>query len=195
MAAADKPSLIDAARRVFEEHGYAGATLERIAEAAGVSRVTLHRHGVTKEGLLTELASRGTQEYREAMWPVLTASGSGAERLRRALETLCGVAEEQMGLLLALRSQADRVFHGPGEEALTRTEYTEPLERLIRDGIADGSLRDADPAETATVLFNMVGWTYIHLRAGHGWKPERATRAVVDAAFSGIAASDRASAG
>jgi hypothetical protein len=35
--------------------------------------------------------------------------------------------------------------------------FTEPLEKLLREGIADGSLRDVDPVETATVLFNLVG--------------------------------------
>jgi hypothetical protein len=55
--------------------------------------------------------------------------------------------------------------------------FTEPLEKLLREGAADGRLRDVDPVQTATVLFNLVGWTYIHLRTGHGWRPERALRA------------------
>jgi len=44
--------------------------------------------------------------------------------------------------------------------------FTESLERLLRDGIADGTLRPEDLRESATVLFNLVGWTYIHLRSG-----------------------------
>ena len=37
----------------------------------------------------------------------------------------------------------------------------------MRDGVADGSLRDADPKETALLLGNWVGWTYVHLRTAH----------------------------
>ncbi|MGI8863861.1 MAG: hypothetical protein ACR2JH_05590 [Solirubrobacteraceae bacterium] len=66
--------------------------------------------------------------------------------------------------------------------------FTEPLERLLRDGIADGSLRNVDPVETATVLFNQVGWTYVHLRTGHGWNAQRAQTATVDPVFNGIIA-------
>ena len=62
-----------------------------------------------------------------------------------------------------------------GDGGLTRASFTEPVERILRDGAADGSLRAVeDPAETATVLFNLIGWTYRHLRRGHGWTPERA---------------------
>lgn len=181
-------TLADAARRAFEQYGYAGTTLELIAEQAGLSRVTLHRRGVTKDGLLAELAARATEEYRKTMWPALTASGSGAERLHAALEALCTSAEENLALLTALRAQSDAVFHRDEEEALTRTVFTEPLERLLLDGIADGSLREVDAEETATVLFNLVGLTYMHMRTGHGWPPERARRAVLDPVWHGLLA-------
>lgn len=186
MATADA-HLLDAARRAFSQHGWSGATIERIASEAGVSRVTLHRRGVTKDGLLAELVARGTEDYRRAMWPALTGDGTGGERLTQALGALCDQAEEQMALLVALRAQSDGIFHRDEEQALTRSVYTEPLEKLLRDGAADGSLRsDVDPLETATVLFNLVGWTYFHLRTGHGWPPERAKRATLDPVLRGL---------
>jgi len=52
-------------------------------------------------------------------------------------------------------------------ELLADALFTDPLKRLLRDGTAEGSLRRVDPVETATVLFNMAGWTYVHLRTGH----------------------------
>ena len=46
----------------------------------------------------------------------------------------------------------------------------------------------AATVETATVLFNLVGWTDIHLRTGHGGKPERALRATLDPVLHGLLA-------
>lgn len=181
--------LLAAARRTFEKAGYAGATMERIAQEAGLSRVTLHRRGATRDGLLAELVSRATDDYRRAMWPALTSSARGSERLEEALEALCAAAERNMALLLAVRAQSDAVFHRPEqEEALTRTVFTEPLEKILRDGMADGTLREVDAEETATVLFNMIGWTYIHLRDGHGWSAERARRATLAPVLVGLRA-------
>ena len=103
-----------------------------------------------------------------------------AERLERALDGVCEVAEANRALLIALQAQSDAVFHeapGPeGGEVATRSPFTDPLERLVTDGQADGSLRAGDPLETATLLFNQVGWTYLHLRSGHRWAPARARR-------------------
>lgn len=181
--------LLEAARRAFERYGYGGATLERIAAEAGVSRVTLHRRGVGKDALLAELVDGATEDYCRAMWPALTAAGSGAERLQAGLLALCASAEQHMALLVALRAQADLVFHREDEEeAMTRTVFTEPIERLLRDGMADGSLREVDPVEMATVLFNLVGWTYIHLRTGHGWRPGRAATATLEPVLHGLLA-------
>ena len=189
VASTPDSAVLAGARRAFERYGYSGATIERIAAEAGVSRVTLHRRGVDRDQLLAQLVEAATADYRAALWPALTASGSGAQRLEAALVALCEQAEVHMPLLVALRAQSDRVFHREDQdEALTRSVFTEPLERLLRDGINDGTLRDVEPTETATVLFNLVGWTYIHLRNGHGWSPERALRSVLDIALSGVTA-------
>ncbi|MGH2899426.1 MAG: TetR/AcrR family transcriptional regulator [Solirubrobacteraceae bacterium] len=180
--------VLRAAQVVFEQHGYTGATIERIAAQAGVSRVTLHRRGLTKDVLLGDLAARAAEDYVRTMWPMLVGQGSGAVRLAQALRAICDASEEHMALLLAVRAQTDAIFHREEdeEEAMTRSVFTDPLEKLLREGISDGSLRAVDPPETATVLFNLVGWTYIHLRAGHGWKPDRARRATLDPVLHGL---------
>ena len=46
--------ILDAAQRVYAEHGFRGATTRRIAETAGVNEVTLFRIFGSKEALLEE---------------------------------------------------------------------------------------------------------------------------------------------
>lgn len=186
---ASRQRILDGARRALDSHGWQQLTAERIADEAGVSRVTLHRHGLTKEVILADLAEAAVESYQQAMWPALTATRPAAERLRQGLEVLCRLAEENLNLLLALDAQANAaIFHeGDRDEVLTRNVFTEPIERLLRDGAAEGGLRHLDdPTETATVLFNLIGWTYIHLRSGHAWKPARAQEATLEIALNGI---------
>jgi AcrR family transcriptional regulator len=179
--------LMQAARRTIERHGWQGATLQRLAEEAGVSRMTLHRHGVTRELLLVALGQQLEREYREALWPALTAPGSPLERLELALTSLCKVVDGNLELLDALgHGERDIVFHEARRPALTRDVFTEPVRRLLSDGAADGSLAVDDPAETATVLFNLVGHTYRHLRSGHGWSSKRARAAVLALSLRGV---------
>lgn len=184
-------ALLEGARRAVARWGWRDATLERIAAEAGVSRVTLHRRRISKQLILDAMVERALEGYRTAMWPALTEAGSGRERLERALVALLDVAEAHLPVLVALRSEGGAPFHPEGDgELLTDAPFTDPLERLLRDGAADGSLRPVDPVETATVLFNMAGWTYLHLRTAHRWDPQRARRAVLDLLIAGLVAGD-----
>ena len=182
-------ALLTGAHRAIERWGFREATLERIAAEAGVSRMTLHRRGVTREGLLGALAERLQTAYREAMWPALTARGSGRERLEAALAGYCEAVEANLEVLAAL-AEADHnaIFHEGGPRGLSRPGFTEPIRRLLEDGVADGSLVADDPEESATLLLNLVGWTYRHLRRGHGWSAERARDGVLRIALDGVRA-------
>ena len=178
--------LVDGARRAIEEHGASGATLERIAAAAGLSRMTLHRRGVSRAAILAALAEQLEADYRNAMWPALVADvETTRDRLELALAAQCDVADANLGVLDALDDATrDAVFH---QGSLTREVFVEPLIRLFRDGGSDGSLRVVeDPVEAATVVFNVVGHGYRHLRSGHGWTHERARDAVVRLAMDGV---------
>jgi AcrR family transcriptional regulator len=115
------------------------------------------------------------------------------------LNALTEVAEANLALLVAIQSStqdSDAVFNDPapseGDEIPTRGAFTDPLERLVEDGQADGSIRAGDTFDIATVLFTMVGMGYRHLRFEHRWPQERAREAVVATALHGIAAPDSA---
>jgi AcrR family transcriptional regulator len=183
------PHIVDAARHVLARDGLAAATLERISAAAGVSRMTLHRRGLSKGDIIRAIAERLESDYREAMWPALVSRGTAQQRLRRALESLCTVTEQNLELLGALSAASrDAIYHEPGPGALTRKVFTEPLERLLLDGVGDGTLAAADAEETATVVFNVVGHTYTHLRLGHGWSAARARAGVLAVVLDGVIA-------
>jgi AcrR family transcriptional regulator len=182
-------ALLTGAHRAIERWGWRQATLERIAAEAGVSRMTLHRRGITRDGLLAALAERLETAYRSAMWPALTARGSGRERLESALSGYCEAVEVNLEVLSAL-AEADHnaIFHDEDRAGLTRPGFTEPIRRLLEDGAADGSLVTDDAEETATLLLNLVGWTYRHLRRGHGWSADRARDGVLRIALDGVTA-------
>jgi AcrR family transcriptional regulator len=182
-------ALLTGAGRAIERYGWRHATLERIADEAGVSRMTLHRRGVTREALLGALGERLERDYRAAMWPALTARGSARERLAQALAGYCDAVEDHLEVVAALE-EADHaaIFHEEGPRGLSRPGFTEPIRRLLEDGAADGTLAADDAEEVATVVVNLVAWTYRHLRRGHGWKAERARRRVLEIALEGVAA-------
>ncbi len=181
--------LLDAAHRVIEHYGWQAATLERIAEEVGVSRMTLHRRKVSRAAVLRALGARLEARHDEAMLTALAAPGSARERLAAALEAECRLAEDNLALGAALDAAGrDAIYHEQRRPALTRDAFVAPYRRLLTDGAADGTLVPTDAQETATVLINLVAHTYRHLRLEHGWDAERARRSVCAIAMQGVVA-------
>lgn len=186
-ARAVDPDLRGATIQVLRERGWDGLTLERVAGAAGRSRSTLWRQGLTRERLVAALVGELAADFRTAMYPVLTGAGSGRERLKASLNALCDLLDRHLPLMLA----SDEVFHQPTAPGQP-PDYLHPLIRFIREGIRDGSLQIAedDVVTSADLAFNAVAWPYVHLRGRHGWPSRRARDRVVGLVLNGIAPAD-----
>jgi AcrR family transcriptional regulator len=184
-------ALLAATAQILAEHGWHDFTLERVAQAAGISRVTLHRRGVTKDVLLDALVVGAAQAWQVALWPAMTGQGDGAARLRCAMYAACTVVEEHLRLLAGLSTLPDPIFHLDGQEGEdgrgTRDVYITPFRRMIQDGQVDGTVYShLDAEQTATLLFNVLTRTYLHMRVGHGWTPEHASGALLDLITPGL---------
>ena len=103
-ADATRAAILASARRAFAEHGYDGAGLRGIAEAAGVTAMMVGRYFGSKEGLFGEVV---TDTMRD---PVILSDGNlGRGDLPRAFaEALVGVTTQGQtpldGFLILFRS-------------------------------------------------------------------------------------------
>lgn len=185
MQAVDE-ELLDATAAVLTERGFDGVSLERVAERAGLSRVTLWRRGISTETLVTGLLQRLADDYQAAFWPILDSPGSGLERLSACLQALFAVADRHLDLLAV----SDEVFHWAAE----RCRFPEgsrgfmvPFVGALRLGAEDGSMSYEGRAEDAAdVVFNTACWGYVHLRARHGLARARARSQVGRLLLHGI---------
>jgi AcrR family transcriptional regulator len=181
--------LLDATVRVLTEHGFDGVTLERVAEAAGSSRVTLWRQGVTKETLVEGLLRRLAGDYRDALWPVLAsgADSPAAVRLEASLDALFEVADRHLALLAV----SDEVFHWAAgvtvDDIGGSVAFLDPVIVSLRAGRADGTLAvGGEITDLADAVFNTACWGYVHLRARHKWSRKRARANVKQVVLAGL---------
>jgi AcrR family transcriptional regulator len=180
-------SQLDALRELTRVSPWHEITLDDLAAAVGVSRMTLHRHGDSKETALGQLRELLIADHRAAALQALTAEGVASVRMEMALRGVCDVDERYLALIDSLSEDLGVVFHEEGDgPVLTRSAFTDALRRILIDGQQDGTLRSADPTEDATLLFNAAGWTYRHLRRGHHWTPEHAGDRVVELLMRGV---------
>jgi AcrR family transcriptional regulator len=182
--------LLDAVTRVLETSGVRGLTISAVADEAGISRVTLHRRGITVDDLVAGVLVRASDDLRASLWPAVTSTVDAATRLREGLAVLCDVAERHAAVLVAFFAEPARPLPGrPGRT--TSFEFIELFERLLRDGELDGTLDVDDPAGQATLVANTVCWSYLHMRRAHRWEAERARRQVIELAMAHLRAPAR----
>ena len=86
-------AILDAAAQVFEQHGYAAGTTNRIAERAGVSIGSLYQYFPNKDAILIALTERHIEEGRSVIAPLLARLDQGTS-LAPALEGLVGAMVE-----------------------------------------------------------------------------------------------------
>jgi AcrR family transcriptional regulator len=148
-------SILIAAARVFVKHGYAKATTNRIAEAAGISVGSLYQYFPSKDSIAVELLRR----YRESLVAIVSQHLRGVteasfEDVVRALLTALLRAE---GMNPALhRVLIEQVLRTSARAEIIGFE--EQMEHLLAEAIrsAGGNLFTKNPEMTAFVLVRAV---------------------------------------
>src|SRR5438309_1736944 len=144
--------LLAAAREVFLERGYAGASLESVAEHAGFSKGVVYSQFGSKVDLFMALLGRRIAE-RSAQNERLTAGLAGAEGVRALLRNAARDTTIESGwarLLVEFRAVALR------DPAVNR-RYAEAHERTLTQLAAVlGALHDRAGLEPAVPLRAMA---------------------------------------
>ena len=184
--------VIDAARRLAADGRLRSTSMEELAREAGVSRVTLYRHGATRAAVVDGAArAAGPGGARGAVAGAgRRRHGARAPARPRSASSATPTSEPRAAGRRSAPGLNDEIYHEPGDEALTRPEFTAPFRRLLLDGAGDGTLRavdDVDEAATVRLQRGRSGRT-LHLRRRHRWSAERARRAVVGMALDGVRA-------
>jgi AcrR family transcriptional regulator len=148
-------SIVEAAARVFVKHGYAKATTNRIAAAAGISVGSLYQYFPSKDAIAVELLRR----YRETLVALVREHLGGVETssFEEVVRALVGALLRAEGMNPALhRVLIEQVLRTSARAEILGFE--ERMEHLLADAIrsAGGRLFARNPDMTAFVLVRAV---------------------------------------
>lgn len=139
-------AILDGAAQVFERHGYAAGTTNRIAERAGVSVGSVYEYFPNKDAIVVALAERELEKEREVLLATLTAGPAReplAALLGRFVRAVVDLHAARPALHRMLFEEAD---HPPRAHAcVLRFEETlaHALESALRARGAGGDDADA----------------------------------------------------
>ncbi len=123
-AAERRDELLTAASEVFGRAGYHGASLEEIAQTAGVSKALIYEHFASKRELHAELVDAHATEIFRRLQANAETGATGEERLRGGIDAFLSFVEEH-------------------RDAWRRSSATRPTRRSPRRSRASSSRRSA----------------------------------------------------
>jgi AcrR family transcriptional regulator len=195
-SAATIASIIEAAQGLFIARHYADVTMADIAEAADVTKGALYHHFPSKEALYLAMMHNFLAETR-AHLSVAVKSADAAnnrvscrERLRRFTCLFLELPAEQQALMRLVRRDVN-IFKDPEREQLIhayQAAIPELAETIIRDGIVNGEIQEADARLLAwehVALVEVVLRPYAQIVLGG---PEEIASFVTNLFFDGAAA-------
>jgi AcrR family transcriptional regulator len=146
--------LVLAARSLLEDGGYTAASVQAIAERAGVATGALYRHFPSKAELFVEVfrdaAKRDLVAMRDA-----AVTGRHVERLEAAVATFARRALRSRRLAWALVYEpVDPLVDA--ERLVYRREYCRHMAALLRAGIAAGELPEQNVELAAAALVGAI---------------------------------------
>ena len=137
--------ILDAAEQVFAEAGYGGATMQLIADLAGLPKANLHYYFPTKEGLYRRVVSNIFEIWLEAAGEMEEAAGP-AEGLGRYIDAKMELSRTHP---TGSKVWAAEVMHGAPviQDYLENTlrDWTEGRARIIQNWIDQGLMTDISP--------------------------------------------------
>lgn len=160
-----KAQLLEHAERLFSERGFAETRVVDICEAAGVAKGLFYWYFDSKEALFAELVREMRLRLRREQQRAMDPSTDALTRLRAGAEASVRFMARHAGYF-ALLDEGLRSDEGAALLAEGSREHVADARRLIRDGIAEGSVIDADPDLLAIGLVSTVAHFSHHHRSG-----------------------------
>lgn len=162
-----------AARKLLEEHGYAGMTMEAVAQKAGVAVATVYAVFGSKTGILSEIldAARFDDSYQNLVREAMHTSDP-RERIRFPARIARRIYESEHSVLDLLRGAgtvAPTLAHSESERECTRYDAQAGMiqylvrSRSLRPGLDPQHARDILWSLTSRDLYRLLvrerGWT------------------------------------
>ena len=157
--------ITDGLLEAMAEHGYAKASIKRIAESAGVTPGLIHYHFDSKQAILLELLRRLLDPLLEELQALVDTDDSATSRLEALIDALLATGD-------SAQPEAVAVWVTMGAEAIREPEinqaYSQALAKLqglfvqvIESGIEGGEFdlgQLSAPACAAALLATVEGY-------------------------------------
>lgn len=151
--------ILESARKVFAQKGFADATMDEIAAAAGLAKGTLYLYFESKRDVYLKTLQCGSAELLEQVKTNMQAAEGLRTKIRSFLATRAKYAEENRDFYKIYLTEFSNVTHPASINEEFRDLHRRQVQTLgqaLRDGIERGEIRQVDIEATAFTIQDMA---------------------------------------
>ncbi|PKQ07406.1 MAG: TetR/AcrR family transcriptional regulator [Alphaproteobacteria bacterium HGW-Alphaproteobacteria-11] len=189
--AATRRGILDAARALVAEGGFAAAQVSEVARRAGIATGTIYRYFSSKEELCRQIFREVSAQEMDRLALIAASDAPARARLVEVLQTFAGRAV--LGRRLAYALLAEPVDANLAEErAFFRRTHAEIFARILEDGIASGELPETNVKIAAACIAGAISTALIGPLAPQSHEldenPDRVVDEIVAFCLAGVGA-------
>ena len=183
-----REEILDAAARVFAQHGYPGTDVQVIADRLGVGKGTVYRYFPSKQELFLAAVDRGLRRLHERIEADTANVADPIDRIAQAIHSyLAFFAENRELVELFIQERAEFKDRKQPAYFEQREATCGPWDDLIRQLMAEGRLRDIPVDELRDVTSDLLyGTIFANHFARRSTPPRAQAEQILDLVFHGI---------
>jgi AcrR family transcriptional regulator len=140
--------ILEAAKNIFQEQGFAGARMQQIADMAGINKSMLHYYFRSKDKLFQKVFQESVRQFFPVIFKVLNSDLALVPKIEKLVATYYDIFREQPHLprfVIHEMNQHPRRFKEFVEEA--GVEMPAKFIKQIKAEIEAGEMRAIQPQE------------------------------------------------
>lgn len=153
-----RDAVIVVAARAFRERGYHNTSLDDIASELNVTKPTVYHYVANKEQLLFECFRAGLLQIMEAIEEIESSKANGRARLGAVVTRYAEAITSDFGWCMVQAENQDLSPAMSKKVKALKSEIDQGIRRLIKAGIADGSIRDCDEKIASFAIAGALNW-------------------------------------
>lgn len=182
-----REALVRAAARAFRDRGYHNTSLDDLAAALHITKPTIYGYIGSKQELLFECFRAGVGQIQSVFAEAEHIEGTGRERLLAAARGYAEAITSEFGWCMVRAEDQDLGPELSEKIKKLKSDIDQGLRRRIREGIADGSIRECDPKMTAFALAGALNWIAHWHRTNDALRPGEIATRLLDVFEFGLA--------
>jgi AcrR family transcriptional regulator len=157
--------ILESARKVFTQRGFAAARMDEIAKTAGINRALLHYYFRSKDKLFDLVFAQRAREFFLGLVGIISGPGTLEEKIKAIVEHDIDMIRSQPDLpifiMQELSQNPDRLVRMAVESGANPSLMMKAFKLAVKEAVDKKQIRPVDPGQLLINVMSLCVYPFI----------------------------------